>query len=40
MHRNLSKGDDHSEDHPDVKHLDVRGDWQGLGEAEKAATEN
>ena len=38
MHGDLYKGDDHGEDHPDVQHLHVGGDWQGLGESKKAAT--
>ena len=37
MHGDLYEGDDHGEDHPDVQHLHVGGDWQGLGESKKAA---
>ena len=32
----LKEGDRHGEEHPDVDHLDVRGDRQALGEAKKA----
>ena len=32
----LKEGNGHGEEHPDVDHLDVRGDRQALGEAKKA----
>ena len=36
MKDHLKEGDGHGEEHPDVDHLDVRGDRQALGEAKKA----
>ena len=35
MKDHLKEGDGHSEKHPDVDHLDVRGDRQALGEAQE-----
>ena len=32
----LKEGNGHGEEHPDVDHLDVRGDRQALGKAKKA----
>ena len=36
MKDHLKEGDGHGEEHPDVDHLDVRGDRQALGEAQEA----
>ena len=36
MKDHLKEGDGHGEEHPDVDHLDVRGDGQALGEAQEA----
>ena len=36
MKHHLKERDGHGEEHPDVDHLDVRGDRQALGEAKKA----
>ena len=35
MKDHLKEGDGHGEEHPDVDHLDVRGDRQALGEAQE-----
>ena len=36
LQEDLGKGVEHTEDHPDVNHLGVRGRRQGAGEADKA----
>ena len=36
MKDHLKEGDGHGKQHPDVDHLDVRGDRQALGEAQEA----
>ena len=35
VQNHLEEGDGHGEQHPDVDHLDVRGDRQALGESQK-----
>ena len=36
MNDHFKEGDGHGEEHPDVDHLDVRGDRQALQEAQEA----